>query len=140
MDVKTLKQHRYLVKEQNKLEERIIRLENHHPKVEAGIVRGSSHQFPYTQQNYRISGYNIQNDVIRRKKIEKYELMLREHKDKCLQQELDITEFINGILDSRDRMIFTYVFIDGNTQDEAAEKLSIDRSSVSKIIYKYVSK
>lgn len=140
MDIKTLKQYKYLVREKEKLEERIIRLENNHPAVECGIVKGSMDQFPYIQKNYRVSGYNIKDDVRRRRKIEKYRLMLKEQRDKCIQQELEITEFINGIFDSRARLALTYVFIDGESQEEVGKKLGIDRSVVSRIITQYVSK
>ena len=140
MDIKTLKQYKYLVREKEKLEERIIRLENNHPAVECGIVKGSMEQFTYIQKNYRVSGYNIKDDVKRRKKIEKYRFMLKEQRDKCIQQELEITEFINGIFDSRARLALTYVFIDGESQEEVGKKLGIDRSVVSRIITQYVSK
>ena len=83
-------------------------------------------QFPYIQKNYRVSGYNIKDDVRRRRKIEKYRLMLKEQRDKCIQQELEITEFINGIFDSRARLALTYVFIDGDSQEEVGKKLGIE--------------
>jgi len=43
-----------------------------------------------------------------------------------------VTQQMLKKLDDRRKFIFTYVFLTGHTQDEAAEVLQVDKSSVSR--------
>lgn len=56
-----------------------------------------------------------------------------------LQQECDeIEQWIEAIPDGLTRRIFRMVYIDGMTQQQVANKLSMDQSAVSKKITKYL--
>ncbi|SHK34184.1 sigma factor-like helix-turn-helix DNA-binding protein [Hespellia stercorisuis] len=50
----------------------------------------------------------------------------------------EIEEFIAGIPDSTDRQIFELSFLEGKKQQEIADELGLERSSISKRICKYV--
>ena len=50
----------------------------------------------------------------------------------------EIEEFIDGIQNSRDRIILKRYYLENKKQHEIASELFIDRSLVSKIIAKYV--
>ena len=56
---------------------------------------------------------------------------------KQLQIEVDI--FLTTIFDGRDRLIFEYLYRDGMTQQEVADKLYMDRSTVSKVVDRYLN-
>jgi len=69
------------------------------------------------------------------------ELRLKRQKkiDELVKLELEIHDFIFLIDDPEARLIFALRYLDGMTQEEIAEKLNMDRSTVSKRISKYVS-
>lgn len=64
----------------------------------------------------------------------------RLHKKETDLMELSetIETFIDGIPNSRDRMVLKETFINGKKQREVSDKIYIERSTVSKIISKYL--
>ncbi len=63
---------------------------------------------------------------------------MRTKENDLIEYTEEIESFIDTIPMSRDRQIFKCVFIEGMTQQQIADNLSIDRSLVSKIISKYL--
>ena len=52
---------------------------------------------------------------------------------------MEVDIFLTTIFDSRDRLIFEYLYRDGMTQQEVADTLYMDRSTVSKVVDRYVA-
>ena len=84
----------------------------------------SKKDFPYIER------YDVEQEYIRKKLINEY----NERKTKVEKETLEIESFISSIPDAETRLIFQYSFIDGMKQREIAEKLHMERSSISKKI------
>ena len=63
---------------------------------------------------------------------------LNKKKEEYQKENDEIEEFINSIHDSLQYRIFTLYFIDGLRQDKVAEKVNMERSSISKKIDDYL--
>lgn len=132
MDKKKLGQLRPLKKELELIDRKLDRLYDRQENVPVvlGKVVGSSKDFPYTEVRT-----TVQMDEP--KEADEIEKQIRIRKQRIEQVESLITEieqFIAGIPDSRDRLIFELIYIDGKKQREVAESMGVERSSVSKKI------
>lgn len=134
-----LKQYRYLDEIIRKDEEKLKYYKQNPPAAYVGKVQSSNKAFPYQRTTVEVSGCEIKDR--RAWKQKQYELITKLHNERAEreQMKLEIDIFLTTIYDSRDRLIFEYIYRDGMTQQEAADKLYIDRSWVSRIIGKYVS-
>ena len=116
MTKKLLKQHRALKRE---MEELNIKIFQEQEKEEM-----SKKDFPYIER------YDVEQEYKRKKLINEYNA----RKTKVEKETLEIESFISSIPDAETRLIFQYSFIDGMKQREIAEKLHMERSSISKKI------
>lgn len=89
-------------------------------------------------QGFKIEGFPITLYEKRKKLLRKKVNRLRAKENDLIEYTEEIESFIDTIPMSRDRQIFKCVFIEGMTQQQIADNLSIDRSLVSKIISKYL--
>ncbi len=137
MDRKTLEEYPLMEQRIQTKRERIRKLKGMVTQVEQDIVRGSNPDFPYQPVSFHTSGYNIQDDEKKRYQI--YNLTQSLDKDVRATEErrLEVEEFIEGIADMTDQLIFTYIYLDRLTQEQAAKKLHMDRSRISRRISKY---
>lgn len=92
-----------------------------------GKVTGSSHDWPYIETHYLVEMDEPKEaDEIRRR------LRIREARKAAVSRlVVEIEEFIAGIPDSEDRMIFEMCFLQGKRQQEVADSLGMERSSIS---------
>lgn len=100
MERAELDQYRDLCREIKYLEEKIKKL----PK-EVSIVKGSSSEFPYLERRSRVEGPGKEEKVLRK--------ILYQRRARCLALKHQIYEFIDGIDDSRTRLVFELRYIDG---------------------------
>lgn len=63
---------------------------------------------------------------------------LRKKETDLMELSEKIEVFIDGIPNSRDRMILKETFINGKKQREVSNEIFVERSTVSKIISKYI--
>ena len=120
------------------LQDRIQKLEEMEAQYEYGAVKGSNPDFPYQPMNFHVSGYNIRADEKKRLKIAALKLQLGKEIEKEERKRLEVEEFINGIEDRTDNLIFTYYYLDKMSQEEIAQKLGMERSNVSRRISRYL--
>lgn len=134
MDKKTLNQYRALVKEIPKIKSDITKLEKRLDEVPivAGKVEKSSDDFPYTMQHVTVEMEEPKQATEIRNQIRLKELRL----DKAERDKTAIEQFIAGIEDSTDRMIFELHFLEGIKQCKIGEEVGLERSSISKRINK----
>ncbi len=137
MDRKTLEEYPLMEQRIQTKRERIRKLKGMVTQVEQDIVRGSNPDFPYQPVSFHVSGNNIQNDEKRCYQI--YSLTESMEKDvkATEKRRLEVEVFIEGIADMTDQLIFTYIYLDRLTQEQAAKKLHMDRSRISRRISKY---
>lgn len=134
MTMDDLKQLRALHREIEQLDKSIQRLEEREVPVVSGKVRGSSHDFPYIEVRTPVLMYEPKtNDA-----LNKLLKMKRKRREKAEKKVLEIEDFISSIPDSETRQIFELYFLDGMRQQDIAEKLNIERSTVSKKINAYI--
>lgn len=119
-------------------EKKIDYYNNHPPIVEYGKVYGSSKDFPYTLRSFSISGYNGQDGDKWRNKVGILKLKLEKQYRELEEMKLDIELYIQDIPDISTRLMFSYIYINDMKQEDAAKKLHVERSTISKRIFKYL--
>lgn len=134
MTMDDLKQLRALHREIEQLDKSIQRLEEREVPVVSGKVRGSSHDFPYTEVRTTVLMYEPKtNDA-----IQKLLKMKRERREKAEKKVVEIEDFISSIPDSETRQIFELYFQEGMRQQDIAKKLNMEQSTISKRISSYL--
>ena len=103
-------------------------------------MQASNKEFPYQRTSIEVSGCDIKDR--RAWKEKQYALITKLYNERAEleQMKLEIDIFLTTIFDSRDRLVFEYLYRDGMTQQEVADKLFLDRSTVSKIVDRYLEK
>lgn len=138
MTKEILRQYRYLSEVIHKDEEKLQYYKDNPPTAYLGKVQSSNEQFPYQRTTVTVCGSEVKDRKYWKNK--QYELIVKLYNErielKKLQIEIDI--FLTTIFDSRDRLIFEYLYRDGLTQQEVADKLYMDRSTVSKVVDRYL--
>lgn len=136
MDKKTLRQYRALLNEQELNDKAIDKLYDRADAVPVvlGKVVGSSHDFPYTEvrTTVQMDEPKEADEINRRLRIRK------KRREQIRESVLEIEQFIAGIPDSIDRQIFEFTYLDGLKQWEVADKVGLERSSISKRIDSYL--
>lgn len=140
MTKELLNNYRYLDEVIRKDEEKLQYYKDNPPSAYVGKVQASNKEFPYQRTSIEVSGCEIKDR--RAWKQKQYELITKLHSERAEleQMKLEIDIFLTTIFDSRDRLIFEYLYRDGMTQQEVADKLFLDRSTVSKIVDRYTEK
>lgn len=129
-----LKQLRALHREIEQLDKSIQRLEEREVPVVSGKVRGSSHDFPYTEIRTTVLMYEPKtNDA-----IQELLKMKRERREKAEKKVVEIEDFISYIPDSETRQIFELYFQEGMRQQDIAKRMNMEQSTISKRISSYL--
>lgn len=135
MTKEELLEYRVIEKRIESLQKKIDRMEAHRPTVSAGKVKGSSPVFPYQPISYTVSGPERYEEYMRwLEKMKNHQQQLRYAQQALEQVWLDIDEFIETLSDESNKLIFTYIFLDGMKQEEVADKLGLEQSTISKRI------
>ena len=140
MTKELLNNYRYLDEVIKKDEAKLQYYKDNPPSAYVGKVQASNKEFPYQRTSIEVSGCEIKDR--RAWKQKQYELITKLHNERAEleRMKLEIDIFLTTIFDSRDRLIFEYLYRDGMTQQEVADKLFLDRSTVSKIVDRYTEK
>ena len=140
MTKELLNNYRYLDEVIKKDEAKLQYYKDNPPSAYVGKVQASNKEFPYQRTSIEVSGCEIKDR--RAWKQKQYELITKLHSERAEleRMKLEIDIFLTTIFDSRDRLIFEYLYRDGMTQQEVADKLFLDRSTVSKIVDRYTEK
>lgn len=135
MDRKSLNELKYLKREVKNLSEQINKLKEKEVPVVAGKVKGSSRDFPYIEVRTSVLMDEPKaSDAVNKLLKIKYERL-----NEINRRIVEIERFIKEIPDSLTRQIFEMCFLESMKQREVAEKLNIERSSVSKKITEYLN-
>ena len=140
MTKELLNNYRYLDEVMKKDEAKLQYYKDNPPSAYIGKVQASNKEFPYQRTSIEVSGCDIKDR--RAWKEKQYALItkLYDERAELEQMKLEIDIFLTTIFDSRDRLVFEYLYRDGMTQQEVADKLFLDRSTVSKIVDRYLEK
>ena len=140
MTKELLNNYRYLDEVIKKDEAKLQHYKDNPPSAYIGKVQASNKEFPYQRTSIEVSGCDIKDR--RAWKEKQYALITKLYNERAEleQMKLEIDIFLTTIFDSRDRLVFEYLYRDGMTQQEVADKLFLDRSTVSKIVDRYLEK
>lgn len=108
------------------------------PVMNFGTVKGSSKYFPYTEQNFHVSGMDPADTDIRQKQISELLRQREVQRDELMKKQIEIERYIAQIKDSTTRTIFRMYFIDGLNQLQIGRKLGYDQSSISHKIKRFI--
>lgn len=134
MTEKELQQYISIKKEIKDLDKRIEQEYSKEITAVAGKVKGSLACFPYTEVRTSVL-LDDPTELAARDKL----IATRKSKREQLEAKaLEIETFVNCIEDSETRIIFKYRFLDDMKQREVAEKVNLERSTVSKRITEYL--
>ncbi len=134
MSIDDLRELKYLKKELIRLDQQIGHLEEKEIPVVAGKVKGSSRDFPYIEVRTSV----LMDEPVTADAVGKLLKIKRERRQLVERKIIELEQFIKEIPDSLTRQIFELYFQDGKRQQDVAEQLHIERSSVSKKITAYI--
>lgn len=138
MDKKKLNQYRALVKEIPKIKSDICKLKKRLEEVPtvSGKVMKSGDEFPYIQGHVTVEMAEPRLATEIKQQIRLKELRL----EKAERDKTAIEEYIAGIEDSTDRMIFELLYLSDKrvSQSKVGEMVGYDQSSISLKIKKYL--
>lgn len=125
MDKEQLKQIRYVKSEIELIENQINNIE---PTIVADKVTGSSEYFPYIQRNFTLEGIDIEEYE---RRIRRLQRKLIKKKEKLLQLQEEVTDFINNIEDSLIRQAITLKYVNGMSWQGIAKEMGSNTTSDS---------
>lgn len=138
MDKKTLNQYRALTKEIPKIKSDIAKLEKRLEEVPtiSGKVMKSGDEFPYIQGHVTVEMAEPKLATEIKNQIRLKELRL----DKAERDKTAIEQFIAGIEDSTDRMIFELLYLSERrmSQTKVGDTVGYSQGRISQIIKTYL--
>ena len=138
MDKKTLNQYRALQKEIPKIKSDIYKLEKRLEEVPtvSGKVTKSSDEFPYIQGHVTVEMAEPKLATEIKRQIRLRELRL----EKAEKDKTAIEQFVAGIEDSTDRMIFELLYLSDKrvSQTKVGDTVGYSQGRISQIIKTYL--
>lgn len=95
-------------------------LESIEPEYAIDSVLGSSINFPYTQHNIKIEGYDIKSYG---HKVQRIQNRLKHKMVELVEEKDRLTEYIYGLDNSDLRQILTYRYINGLSWEQIGKKM-----------------
>lgn len=134
MDMKTLRELKYLKMEIARLDKQIDRLQEKDIRVVAGKVKGSSKDFPYIEVRTSV----LMEEPVTADAVKKLLKIKKERRQQVEHEIIETEQFIQNIPDSLTRQIFELCFQDGKRQQDVARILHLDQSRISRKIREYL--
>lgn len=136
MDKKTLERYKPLERELLMINKQISKLEERREElpVVMGKVQSSDHEFPYTERRVSVQmfepkeAYKIDREIVRK----------RARKRQIESEMEEVKEFIENMPEGENKRIFELYYMEGLTQTQVAEIVSLDRSRISRKIHDYI--
>ena len=133
LDKQILSNYRLIQKEIKRLEDKLEYYRKHPLQSAHNVVTGSMHEFPYTEQHFHVNApADEKKDAERSQKIGQLLVDLTEKKAAYEELKLEIDIAIESIEDIELRQIAQYKFIENLTDQEIADILCYERSSITK--------
>lgn len=127
-------------REIRRLEDKIEYYSSFVTPMEHGVVTGSMKDFPYAKCHFVLSGTNPKSDEERQTKLRQLLITLCERRDAFIDLEIEIGKAIEEIEGADLRQIIEDKYIKGLTDQEIADKMGYERSTVSHKINRYFAK
>lgn len=136
MDKKRLERYKPLKRELLMINKQISKLEERREElpVVMGKVQSSDHEFPYTERRISVQmfepkeAHKIDREIVRK----------RARKRQIESEMEEVKEFIENMPEGENKRIFELYYMEGLTQTQVAEIVSLDRSRISRKIHDYI--
>ncbi|MDE7205295.1 MAG: hypothetical protein K2O91_26110 [Lachnospiraceae bacterium] len=138
MTKKELEQLIDLQKEIKELEQSILKIKQMDIGEAPVKVNASRQNFPYTQSKTTVHGYDPVLADKRSRRLYEKRVLLDERKKKAAEEERRLLCYINGIEESRIRRIMQFRYIEGLTWEKIGDIMHCDRTTVEKMITRYI--
>jgi len=125
LDKEQLKQIRYIKSEIAIIENQINSIE---PSMATDKVIGSSSYFPYTQRSFTLEGIDTEEYERRTRRLQG---KLMKRKEKLLELQEEVNDFINNIEDSLVRQAISLRYIYGMSWQMAAKEMGSNTTADS---------
>lgn len=136
MDKKKLERYKPLKRELLMIDKQISKLDERREKlpVVIGKVQSSDHEFPYTERRVSVQMFEPKEaDKIDREIVRK-----RARKRQIETEMEEVKKFIANMPEGETKRIFELYYMEGLTQTQVAEIVSLDRSRISRKIQDYI--
>ncbi len=119
-------------------EEEIRQIERQQKRIAQDIVKGSSHDFPYTVTNFHIEGVAY-NEIQKPSALEEKKQLLEERKAAAEAIKIQVEKWLNTIPQRMQRII-KYKIFEGNSWNEVAARMgrNVTRESIRKEFEKFM--
>ena len=94
--------------------------------------------FPYVYTTKTITGVDNKGSRKHRRELTESELLLLKRRQQAVDAEFKISQYINGINDSRIRRIISLRYEEGLSWDKVAAAMNCDRTYPEKLLTKYL--
>lgn len=140
MTKKELEQLIDLKEEIDELEQNIAKIEQMDIKSVPVKVDASCKGFPYIQGRATVQVCDPEYVNKKARLLFEKEMLLVERKERAVEEEKRLMEYINNVKESRIRRIMQYRYIDGYTWERIGEVMNCDRTTAEKMITRYLKK
>ena len=101
-------------------------------------VHASMPDFPYVYTTKTITGVDNKGSRKHRRELTESEFLLLKRRQQAVDAEFKISQYINGINDSRIRRIISLRYEEGLSWDKVAAAMNCDRTYPEKLLTKYL--
>lgn len=129
-----------LKKEIKEIEESILKIEQMDISSAPINVKASKKNFPYVQGHMTVPGYNPALADKRDRLLLERKMLLDARKNKAVNEERKLLQYINNIQESRIRRIMYFRFVEGYTWEEIGKIVHCDRTTAEKMIVRYLDR
>ena len=140
MTKKELEQLIDLKKEIKEIEQNILKIEQMDIGALPVKVDASGRNFPYIQGTMTVSSYDPALADKRAARLYSKKVLLEERKKQAAEAENQLLQYINNIYESKIRRIMQFRYVEGLTWERIGEILHCDRTTVEKMISRYLKK
>lgn len=134
-----LNSYRATVRLIEKDKRRLENLRNNKPTAVFGKAKGSSKSFPYAERSFSVSGaYELQGKNNYEKEVQDLICKIQNSINDSIKEKLEVEKFVEGITNKLDKEIFIDLYVNGRKQEDVAREINMERSSLSKIVGRYV--
>ncbi len=127
-----------LRKEIKEIEQSILKAEQMEIEEVTVKVNASYQDFPYIQGRVSVKSYNPVLANKRDRLLHDKKMLLDKRKEKAIEEERKLTQYINNINESRVRRIMQYRYIDGYSWEKIGYIMHFDRRTCERIVSRYL--
>lgn len=130
----------YLESEINRIRRRIKHYETNPPRQQYGVVKGSMHQFPFSECHFVVSGPTVKSSAERESTIRQLVIDLKGNEQLFEDMKLDIECYLETLPVNQVEIkhILALKYVERLKDGEIAKQLNCDRRTIGKKIDRFL--